>query len=723
MRVKRTDSGLAPDPLAAGRDRHSRGQPPTAGTVKRLLPVRVEPIPGEALESWLAALATRMDATWGELLDAVLPTGVNGVAATYRGAVLTTGLRDEERQAISAATGLGGTELDSMTLTGRYGAPLITTDRRTGRARTPWGLIYRQRYCPVCLKARPGRRKLEWFLPWMFVCVEHRCFLADSCPDCAQQQTVFYWFARRLYPHPERCDRLIRADTPSYRCTARLSRTHPDKLRQGHRVLTMQYRLTELLAAQTIDAGVYLRAPVSSEQLLIDLHVLGNWLVRTPHLIELMKLFGGHPTDREIGVWGRRLSLPPVPGQPGDHDAVIASTERIALNAPAAWVGAGVTAALSVLMQPSIDEAGQALRAAMPSVVTRELRSRRRKSGIVHSPAVTGVELKARAADFTVLQQLRFRTITELPRLPDTGRHAGVNAMLHVVPTLFWSEWAFRLGIEGLAWGTARQVMSRLLLTIGCTMAEHRMRRHLRSTVRIERLTRIADDLRGLPHWGSITTALLRLHEHLQADPPPIDYQRRRTLNYDKLLPEVQWIRLVADEGFRSAPTTATAARLWLTEQLSGAPVTTTPPLKWKGVCSDRMRGTLTRNLVKNLDAVSVEYLRSQGVSEEPTTWVPPLSLLDGVPLPGVPAEMIKPKKIHDLLATGLTIPAVARRLEVSVWKVRYQIEHHPMPARMAASRPPKKIKGRIELKAGERIWSQTQSSRCRPGVRTTMPY
>ena len=72
-----------------------------------MLPVRVEPMPGEALESWLAALATRMDATWGELLDAVLPTGVNGIAASYRGAVLTTGLRDEERQAISAATDLG----------------------------------------------------------------------------------------------------------------------------------------------------------------------------------------------------------------------------------------------------------------------------------------------------------------------------------------------------------------------------------------------------------------------------------------------------------------------------------------------------------------------------------------------------------------------------------------------------------------------------------------
>ena len=39
----------------------------------------------------------------------------------------------------------------------------------------------------------------------------------------------------------------------------------------------------------------------------------------------------------------------------------------------------------------------------------------------------------------------------------------------------------------------------------------------------------------------AIVAALLRLHEYLQVHPAPIDYQRRRTLNYDDLLPEAQW--------------------------------------------------------------------------------------------------------------------------------------------------------------------------------------
>jgi hypothetical protein len=41
---------------------------------------------------------------------------------------------DAERESISAATGVGGREIDEMTLAGHYGSPLITIDRRTGRA-------------------------------------------------------------------------------------------------------------------------------------------------------------------------------------------------------------------------------------------------------------------------------------------------------------------------------------------------------------------------------------------------------------------------------------------------------------------------------------------------------------------------------------------------------------------------------------------------------------
>jgi hypothetical protein len=657
--------------------------------------VRVDPIPGEALESWLAALATRMNATWGEVLDVVLPVGADGIASGHGGAVLTTAVSGAERESISAATGVGDSEIDEMTLAGHYGSPLITIDRRTGRARTPWGLVYRQRFCPLCMRAFPGRRKLEWYLPWIYSCTEHRCFLADACPRCAQVQIVSDWFSRRLYTRPDRCRRLVKAEPRPTRCMALLSTSQCDTLRPGHPVLTMQQKLTELLAADIVDAGVYRAAPVSVAQLLTDLQVVGNRIMRAPDITDLITILGSPASDREVTLWRRRLNTPANPDQTRSANHATAGTTRVGLAQPAAWVGSGVSAALTVLMAPSFEEAGRTLRAATCSAPTRELRYRPHVSRHTHSAAVTAVDLKARAAGFSALDELRYRTITDLPRLPDTARFASTHAMLHAVPTLLWAEWAFRLDTEDLAWGTARQVLSRLLLTIGCVMARPELERRLHSTVRAQRVGQAANNLRAHPNWEGISTALLRLHEHLRANPPPIDYQRRRSLNYDDLL-EAQWVDLVAEQGAGTTATTATAARLWLIEQLSGAPVPNPQEaLQCRGVCTDRMRRTLTPQLVTRLNTVAVDFLRAQGVLDEPPTWQPPLTLLEGLTLPGTPPEAIDPNVVHELVVSGLTVPAIARQLDTSVWKVRHQLEHHPIPSQVAGKRSLRPIRGR----------------------------
>jgi hypothetical protein len=305
------------------------------------------------------------------------------------------------------------------------------------------------------------------------------------------------------------------------------------------------------------------------------------------------------------------------------------------------------------------------------------------------------VEIQARATASTVLNELRYRTITGLPRLPDTPRFASTHTTLHAVPTLFWAQWAFRLDTEDLPWGTARPVLSRLLLTIGCVMATGELERRLHSTVRSQRFGEAANSLRAHPNWEGIITALLRLHEYLQAKPPPIDYQRRRDLSYTYLLPEAHWVDLVAEQGAGTTATTATAARLWLIEQLSGAPVRTTEQSSpTPGACTDRMRKTLTPQLVAILNTVAVDFLRAHGVGDEPPTWEPPLTLLEGLTLPGSPPEAVSPKAIHELLVSGLTIPAIARHLDTSVWKVRHQLERHPLPGHLARTRSTTPVRG-----------------------------
>jgi hypothetical protein len=257
------------------------------------------------------------------------------------------------------------------------------------------------------------------------------------------------------------------------------------------------------------------------------------------------------------------------------------------------------------------------------------------------------------------------------------------------------AEWGFRLDTEDLAWGTARQVLSRLLLTIGCVMATPELERRLHSTVKAQRVGQAANNLRAHPNWEGIITALLRLHEHLQANPPPIDYQRRRSLNYDNLLPEAHWVDLVAEQGADTTATTATAARLWLIEQLSGAPVPNTQQaLQCRGACTDRMRRTLTPQLVTRLNTVAVDFLRAHGLLDELPTWEPPLTLLEGLTLPGTPPEAIDPNVVHELVVSGLTVPAIARQLDTSVWKVRHQLEHHPIPSHVVRTRSTRPIRG-----------------------------
>ena len=44
----------------------------------RTLPIRVTPVPGEALDSWHEALAARLQATLADLAAAMFPSGAPG---------------------------------------------------------------------------------------------------------------------------------------------------------------------------------------------------------------------------------------------------------------------------------------------------------------------------------------------------------------------------------------------------------------------------------------------------------------------------------------------------------------------------------------------------------------------------------------------------------------------------------------------------------------------
>jgi hypothetical protein len=144
--------------------------------------MRVAPLPGEAIDSWLEAVARRYDSTWSQLqlaLGGVLK-GANYPDTWVRR------LTDAQVLAISAATEIDCAAIREMTL-GDLPAIVVGIDPGTGHSASlfPWRHLHASRYCPSCLAANGGRWSLTWRTVWSFACLTHECLLASECPQCA----------------------------------------------------------------------------------------------------------------------------------------------------------------------------------------------------------------------------------------------------------------------------------------------------------------------------------------------------------------------------------------------------------------------------------------------------------------------------------------------------------------------------------------------------------
>jgi hypothetical protein len=158
------------------------------------LPITVVPLPGEALESWIAAYARRLHSTGSDLIAHL---GLGGSRIAH----MTLRLHDHEAAALERATGVSRQALAAMTLQPHDGLAIaITPGRRALASRFPAGRFgnARTRYCPQCLAHDDGRGPLTWRLPWSFACPLHRVLLLDFCPACRRPPRI--WNARRLGP-------------------------------------------------------------------------------------------------------------------------------------------------------------------------------------------------------------------------------------------------------------------------------------------------------------------------------------------------------------------------------------------------------------------------------------------------------------------------------------------------------------------------------------------
>ena len=214
----------------------------------RTLPLRVPIVPGEALDSWLEALARRSQVTVGTLTAALgwpVPATPGGLVADIPGQVL----RRLEDQA-----GLPARRLDVAVLD-RY-LPLGPIRRRGS-----W-------YCPSCLAERDGRWLLAWRLGWTFACTTHRVLLCDTCPSCGQAPRGRGGRAG-LNP-PGTCPNTIKRTNC---CSADLRQVTPSRLAPGHPVLAAQHWTAALFSLDdTPSAGNRVAAG--------DLGIVASWVLR-----------------------------------------------------------------------------------------------------------------------------------------------------------------------------------------------------------------------------------------------------------------------------------------------------------------------------------------------------------------------------------------------------------------------------------------------------------
>ena len=154
---------------------------------------------------------------------------------------------------------------------------------------------------------------------------------------------------------------------------------------------------------------------------------------------------------------------------------------------------------------------------------------------------LAAAQLTALAPVLNPGDQLRYRIGTPMPRRPSTRLRESRAGRGRRVPTMLWPEWSLRFAIPDCY---QRQLRPRSVN--GAVVRRYpgpaagRRRSARQPDSRAIRATRAAQATSVRP-LGTRSQALIRLADYLDTTDTPIDYQRRRHLDYSGLLPPAEW--------------------------------------------------------------------------------------------------------------------------------------------------------------------------------------
>lgn len=642
----------------------------------RTLPIRVAPVSGEALDSWLEAIAHRTNTMHADLLSAV------GLKA-QKGMGISTWMVQpaaSEIESLSVATSLRADLLESMVLP-RYSerALRISPDGKTLSRTFPWGRGRGSRFCPKCLEETDGRWQLSWRLGWAFACTVHNCLLADACPECGVVQRLRTHIGD-VVPQPGRCAHPARdaVGRAPERCGADLTTVSTVTFDAEHPVVRAQQIINAVIESETAAFGVYRLHPQPRINVLSDVRAVAGRILAyattedleatiTPDLLVAHQSVDERPS--------RRYAPAQTDAKPG-----------LAAPARAATAAVGAVGAMAVLNRNDVSAAGNSLRWLIIS--SRDRGSAVSATNIAWgkntTPVLSAVQLAALGPLLKPSDQLRHRVGTALPNRPTADKRRA-EVLAQGLPTMLWRAWSLRMAIPDSHQRQLRPALSSALLLVNSRLNLDEAATMIDSPLDGHAVSRVLQLLEKQAQWDGLRLGLIRMADYLVDCRSPIDYRQRRQLDYSMLLPDKVWTQICRDTGTPGVRSIrARIARCLLFERLSGQPASASSMFPDSNAFRTHVADFpryLTTELDRALDMHAQEFLADQGVSGEPSVWEPPAAVLDGLDLPGGDPGRVRIDHLHRAVTTdGIKLGATAKLLNTSLDTVRYLLETHPIP-------------------------------------------
>lgn len=558
----------------------------------RSLPLRVEPLPGESLTSWLCAYARRNEVTWRQMLTAA---GLHRRRGDMKRLGWAARLHPHEIDALSTAAGVNPATLEALTLA-QFDGLGISTGRRPSHPDfgTLRGARRPTRYCPQCLHDSDGRWQLRWSMGWTFACPRHRCLLADTCPECQRPPTRAAPLTD-VVPDLSRC-----AQSGGHHghtvCGADL-RCHDPTTAATPGVLDAQRIIDRLIGGDTSEFSIYCHTRPTQARVLTDLRTLAR------HITE-------------------------APGAARHDDTSRQRNHHI--DSEIARVADGFVAAIDTLRAADIPSAATALRIRWTAMPQKRCASRCAQSAIearARSALIGAVELSALDAELPVIDVLRYRACSSRPVVP--RRPAATLAKLtRALPTLLWPPWVAHILGAGAGAGAGtedpviRSMLSCAVAHVGTTASTRDIASMLGNTaVGPTGLCAALQRIEIQPDRREVLCRIIALADQITATTTQIDYHRRRELDYTKLLADI-------DAGLTDGG--GDALRCLAFEHLSGLPLTRAPWFSDTPGFGRRCLEIAAKDPLQGPALVLAlrQFLDRCGMGSEPITAVPPVPVL-----------------------------------------------------------------------------------------------